>query len=349
MTQRRDSTMHPAPAPAAAPARKDPLTQIPTHLIGGPLGAGKTSLIRALLRQKPAGERWAILVNEFGQIGLDAALLSTDQSAVSLAEVAGGCLCCVNGVPFQIGLARLLRQATPDRLFIEPSGLGHPAELLAQLCEPPWQGVLALQPGVTVLDAAALARGDALPHSQRQALPHSGLLLMNKSECLDAAARGQLAAALPAQPLRWTCHGELPLAELPGYARPTPLREPQAPLPSAAPGLSGALWRDPGQPICLADGTADGWSIGWRWHPSQRFDLQRITSWLQDLGWRRAKLVLHTPVDWYSANAVAGAPLEFKPSEWRKDSRLELIFPAPRPVEPLAEAMAACRVSPEAQ
>ena len=47
------------------------LSQIPTHLIAGPLGAGKTSLLRALLAQRPAEERWAILINEFGQIGLD--------------------------------------------------------------------------------------------------------------------------------------------------------------------------------------------------------------------------------------------------------------------------------------
>lgn len=59
------------------------LREIPTHLIGGPLGAGKTSLIRSLLAQKPAGERWAVLVNEFGEIGLDAALLATDVDGVA--------------------------------------------------------------------------------------------------------------------------------------------------------------------------------------------------------------------------------------------------------------------------
>ncbi|MDH0098315.1 CobW-like GTP-binding protein, partial [Pseudomonas sp. GD04158] len=92
------------------------LSQIPTHLIAGPLGAGKTSLIRHLLAQKPAAERWAVLINEFGQIGLDAALLERGEDGIALAEVAGGCVCCVNGAPFQVGLGRLLRQARPDRL-----------------------------------------------------------------------------------------------------------------------------------------------------------------------------------------------------------------------------------------
>lgn len=120
------------------------LANIPTHLIAGPLGAGKTSLIRHLLAHKPAHERWAVLINEFGQIGLDQALLTGSYDGVSLSEIPGGCLCCVAGAPFQVGLARLLRQARPDRLLIEPSGLGHPAELLRQLGQAPWAGVLAL-------------------------------------------------------------------------------------------------------------------------------------------------------------------------------------------------------------
>ena len=161
------------------------LQNIPTHVIAGPLGAGKTSLIRHLLAQRPPNERWAVLINEFGQIGLDAALLTRDIEGIALGEVAGGCLCCVNGAPFQIGLGRLLRKARPDRLFIEPSGLGHPAQLLRQLSEAPWQGVLAVQPCVLVLDAQALAVGKPLPATQQETLNSAGLLLLNKSEDLD--------------------------------------------------------------------------------------------------------------------------------------------------------------------
>ncbi|BCQ65944.1 hypothetical protein PBOI14_76940 [Pseudomonas sp. Boi14] len=176
------------------------LQNIPTHVIAGPLGAGKTSLIRHLLSQRPAAERWAVLINEFGQIGLDAALLTRDEDGIALGEVAGGCLCCVNGAPFQVGLGRLLRKARPDRLLIEPSGLGHPAQLLKQLNEAPWKGVLAVQPCVLVLDAQALAAGKPLPRAQQDALPSAGLLVLNKDELLSDSDRLRVLEQLPDLP-----------------------------------------------------------------------------------------------------------------------------------------------------
>lgn len=94
-----------------------------TNLITGFLGSGKTTTIRHLLAHKPDRERWAVLVNEFGEIGIDGALLA-DSGAV-LKEIPGGCMCCVNGLPMQVGLNMLLQQAKPDRLLIEPTGLGH--------------------------------------------------------------------------------------------------------------------------------------------------------------------------------------------------------------------------------
>ena len=188
-----------------------------------------------------------MLINEFGLVGLDAALLETGDDGIALAEVAGGCLCCVNGAPFQVGLGRLLRKARPDRLFIEPSGLGHPAELMRQLREPPWEGVLALQPSLLVLDAAALARGEALPDSQRDALEGAGLLVLNKAENLDEATRQRLAAQLPSLPQSWTVQGRLPLAELPGLDAKAgaAVDNPAPPGGQAAPA---ALWINPDSP-----------------------------------------------------------------------------------------------------
>ena len=320
------------------------LSNIPTHLIAGPLGAGKTSLLRHLLAHKPAAERWAVLINEFGLVGLDQALLTTSADGISLSEVAGGCLCCVNGAPFQVGLARLLRQAQPDRLFIEPSGLGHPAELLHQLAEPPWCGVLALQPPVLVLDAAALAAGQPLPDNQQDALALAGLLVLNKAENLDTVARAKLQAQLPATPLRWTTQGQLDLEQLPGFAaQAEPANAALLLLQGAAP--LAQLWTDVGQPICLIQDQPEGWSIGWRWHPSQQFELMRLQQWLASLPWRRAKLVLQTNAGWLSANALEGEAPHWRNSEWRKDSRLELIFSQAQDAAALRLGLAACRLS----
>ncbi|WP_437879919.1 CobW family GTP-binding protein [Pseudomonas sp. LRF_L74] len=319
------------------------LKNIPTHVIAGPLGAGKTTLIRELLGQKPEAERWAVLVNEFGQVGLDAALLTTDSDGVTLSEVAGGCLCCVNGAPFQVGLGRLLRMARPDRLFIEPSGLGHPRELLAQLRDEPWRGVLDVQAPVMVLDAQALAAGNALPAAQGDLLDEAGLLVLNKSDELDDKARAGLVRLLPAVKIRWASHGHVLFTDLPGHERRAAATDAAFSVPDGQPPLP-SIWPDPTRAACQVSDSADGWSIGWRWHPGQRFDLGAVEACLANWPWRRAKLVLHGEAGWRSANLLPGQALQWKASEWRKDSRLELIFAQAQDRAALAEAVAACRL-----
>ena len=318
------------------------LQNIPTHVIAGPLGAGKTSLIKHLLAQRPADERWAVLINEFGLIGLDAALLTQDDDGIALGEVAGGCLCCVNGAPFQVGLGRLLRKAKPDRLFIEPSGLGHPAQLLRQLREAPWQTALAVQPCVMVLDAQALAAGKLLPQAQQQALASAGLLVLNKDEALDAPQRQAIERQLPDCPRYWTRQAHLPLEQLPGLNAQARTAVDNVVLPNGLAQMP-AIWSDPSRPICLSQAQEGGWSIGWRWHPSQQFDTRRLHQWLASLEWRRAKLVIHSAEGWISANAVDNSTLAWQPSEWRRDSRIELIFSTPQDVGTLQAALAACR------
>ena len=110
-----------------------------TNLITGFLGSGKTTSILHLLANKDPAEKWAVLVNEFGEVGIDGALLA--DSGAMVKEIPGGCMCCVNGLPMQVGLNTLLRQGKPDRLLIEPTGLGHPKQILDLLTAPvyePW-------------------------------------------------------------------------------------------------------------------------------------------------------------------------------------------------------------------
>ena len=318
------------------------LQNIPTHVIAGPLGAGKTSLIKQLLAQRPANERWAVLINEFGQIGLDPALLTQTADGIALGEVAGGCLCCVNGAPFQIGLARLLRKARPDRLFIEPSGLGHPAQLMRQLNETPWLGVLAVQPCVLVLDARAMADGTPLPDAQRQTLADAGLVVLNKSEHLSETERLGITAQLPEIALYWTRQAALPIDRLPGLAARGSGIVANVSLPREV-GQMPAVWTDPTSPICLYQQQEGGWSIGWRWHPSQRLDTATLMRWLQGWGWKRAKMVIHSADGWVSANALEGATLRWQASGWRQGSRIELIFDDPQDVAAMQAGQANCR------
>lgn len=132
---------------------------VPTNIITGFLGVGKTSAILYLLSQKPAHERWAVLVNEFGEIGVDGSLLNgqySKEQGIFIREVPGGCMCCASGLPMQIALNQLLSKAKPDRLLIEPTGLGHPKEVLQVLSAEYYKKVLSVQKTLTLVDARKL-------------------------------------------------------------------------------------------------------------------------------------------------------------------------------------------------
>jgi G3E family GTPase len=133
---------------------------IPCTLVTGFLGAGKTTVINQLLATKPTDERWALLINEFGRIGIDGALLASSQDSnleqqkIAIREVNGGCICCTSQLPLQIAISRLLSEHHPQRLLIEPTGLAHPRELINQLGAPHWQTALKMQAVITVLSGA---------------------------------------------------------------------------------------------------------------------------------------------------------------------------------------------------
>jgi len=83
------------------------ISAVPTNIITGFLGVGKTSAILHLLKSKPDDERWAVLVNKFGEIGVDGSLFqgqSKEEAGVFIREVPGGCMCCATGVPMQVAL-----------------------------------------------------------------------------------------------------------------------------------------------------------------------------------------------------------------------------------------------------
>jgi len=196
-----------------------PLANIPVHLITGFLGSGKSTLIHRLIEQKPPGERWAVLVNEFGQVGIDQAMFE-ERDDLIVKGLPGGCLCCQLAFVMQATLVNLLYRHRPDRLIIEPSGLGHPAGLLEVLRGEAFAGVLALGDMVAVLDPRRLDDPRAREHEtfrDQLTLADGVALTMVDLASPEQVARAKawLAELWPAK--RWIMeapHGDLPLARL---------------------------------------------------------------------------------------------------------------------------------------
>lgn len=293
------------------------LNHIPTYVIAGALGAGKTRFIQDLLTHKPAHEHWAVLINEFGQIGLDAALLGASQQGISISEIAGGCLCCINGAPFEVGLARLLRKAKPDRLLIEPSGLAHPHTLINKLSQGQWQSVLRLAPGIMVLDAT---QPNALNEAQQAFLVSAQQLVLSKAETLSDPAREALAQGFSGKVIHWRYLEPLPLNWFHEAPANPEIVDKVTGLATAQIALGWA-----GDKYCAINQTAEGVAIGWRFSPTYLFDAKQVVALLSGLKYVRAKLVIHSAEGWLSANLTGSGALEWQPSLWRKDSRIELI------------------------
>lgn len=156
-----------------------------TNLITGFLGSGKTTSILHLLAHKPADEKWAVLVNEFGEVGIDGALLA--ESGALLKEIPGGCMCCVNGLPMQVGLNTLLRQGKPDRLLIEPTGLGHPKQILDILTAAVYEPWIDLRATLCVLDPRQLLDSKVLANDNfRDQLAAADIIISNKTDRMTA-------------------------------------------------------------------------------------------------------------------------------------------------------------------
>ncbi len=137
--------------------------RIPATVITGFLGAGKTTLIQNLLR-KAGGRRLALIVNEFGDVGVDGALLSDCGNAVCSAEdvveLANGCICCTVADDFIPTMEKLLaRDPAPDHIIIETSGLALPQPLVQAFNWPEVKSRVTVDGVVTVVDTPAVARG----------------------------------------------------------------------------------------------------------------------------------------------------------------------------------------------
>ena len=166
-----------------------PTRAIPVTVLGGYLGAGKTTLVNQILR-RAAGRRIAVLVNDFGDIGIDADLIESQDGDVI--NLAGGCVCCSYGSDLMAALMRLPQMApTPDRVLIECSGVALPRSVGRTVT---LVGGLALDAVIVVADAQTL-RGRAADRYVGDTvlgqLRDADLVVLNKT---DLCAREEIAA-----------------------------------------------------------------------------------------------------------------------------------------------------------
>ncbi|MEO0635446.1 MAG: GTP-binding protein, partial [Pseudomonadota bacterium] len=158
------------------------------HVLTGPLGAGKTTLLNAALRD-PAMGRAAIVVNEFGDVGIDQMLI--DASSDDMIELTGGCVCCAVRGAFADGLTHLLmaRSGEFNRVVVETSGLAEPGPLLAALHAHPFLSVRVRPSGVVCLVDATqgLAALSAQPEAKAQ-LTLADRVLLTKTDLQQAEA-----------------------------------------------------------------------------------------------------------------------------------------------------------------
>lgn len=158
-------------------------------IITGFLGVGKTTLIKGLLDCKPINENWAVIVNEFGKVGVDALFLQNP--SVIVKQVAGGCACCAAQLPFQIALNQLLKSASLDRILIEPSGLGHADGLADVLNQTQYVNWLRLNSIITLIDPMQFEQSKYRDHEiyQRQLKAADALYFTKCSVASDEAIR----------------------------------------------------------------------------------------------------------------------------------------------------------------
>ena len=324
------------------------MKRVPVNLISGPLGVGKTTAIHYLLENRPAGERWSVLVNEYGLVGLDAALL-TDSSrpeGIDIREVSGGCICCSAGFLFEVSLALLLEQE-PDRLLIEPTGLAALSGILDSLDREHLRDRVDVRSTVCLLDPATAERDRGRDEVADQ-IEAADVLLANRCDLATEAQLEEFSAwektLFPRKRhVGFIEQGQVVASWLDLVAD----RRTQAPRTDYRHGTDhhhplGTGRKEPANPVreepecdasrsivrrCHLSPVTS--TIGWICWKELVFDAEKVVRFLGELSRQldahRIKAVLRTDDGWYGFNFTRRAR-DARPAAYRRDSRIEVIF-----------------------
>ena len=288
--------------------------KIQTHLFTGFLGTGKTSAIRSLIAQKPQNEQWLIIVNEFGEIGIDGAVLA--ENGIPVAEISGGCLCCSAGEQMDSTIRTMLQKSTPQRILIEASGLAHAAGIIDELRAPEFADTLDIAAVFTLIDPRQFIDDNYAQNPlYRDQISVADVLVASKLDlCTSeqiAAFRAKAAQLFPPKSLvAEVQNAELDIAWL------------------ATPTAEKSRYRIQ----ALPDNTLGYQSQGYTFPAGRNFDGEKLTQFFNDLpalaqGLVRAKGVFQVLGTWVWLNWTDGQ-WGANQIAWRRDSRFELIAQA---------------------
>ncbi|MDA0150107.1 CobW family GTP-binding protein [Vibrio sp. LaRot3] len=313
-------------------SNKPPILAVPTNIITGFLGVGKTTAILNLMAYRPDNERWAVLVNEFGEIGVDGSLVKGQKGNVQqvfISEVPGGCMCCSAGLPMQIALNQLLKEAKPDRLLIEPTGLGHPKEVLEVLSSEHYRQVLSLQKNITLVDARKLEHTRYSQHETfNQQIAIADTVVGNKSDLYQEGDAQRLMdyvrnVAGSNTKVIMAEHGVFPFAELQGQSAKSeelPHHHHHGHRKTLASEIP-----IPASGMIKAKNKGEGFtSVGWRFSPMKIFTRNKLIPLLVELDVERMKAVFITESGVFGYNLTPDGLTEHELDD-SVESRIELI------------------------
>jgi len=321
--------------------------KVPTTLFTGFFGVGKTTAIRHLLSRKNPDERWAVLVNEFGEVPIDGAAFEPDEAeteGVLIREIAGGCMCCTMNLPMKVAIMDVLRRARPERLIIEPTGIGHPAGILDELRGDDLRDAVDVGAVICLVDPR-VAQDPRLREAAlfRDQVHLADVLVANKADlaaaadlkAFDAWARDLFP---PKAVIETTSQGVLDpaLLDLAGDAARAPLfphlhdhdhgHDHGHDHPSPDAPDTGHL--SPGKPIRRRNAGEGFDACGWIFDAQDVFRRDDLVDLLGPPGpvenLQRLKGVFRTPGEWLLIDRVRNE-MTVTPIAYRRDSRVEVI------------------------
>ena len=155
-------------------------------IISGFLGAGKTTFIKKLLEQVYAGQKVVLIENEFGEIGIDGGFLK--DAGIQITEMNSGCICCSLVGDFGKALIKVSKEYAPDRIIIEPSGVGKLSDVVAAVERVKDEAGLELDCFLTVADATkAKMYMKNFGEFYNDQIEHAGTIVLSRTQNMDAA------------------------------------------------------------------------------------------------------------------------------------------------------------------